>query len=228
MGAAIAKWILLAAASLPAFAQAQDAIGRMLLVRGVVEARAVNGTVRQLARRSEFFEHEAIVVGPEGFASLRLSDDSRISLGPNTEFRFDSYRFASPAAPNAAIMHLVRGCFRAVSGSIGGSFGGEHRVDTAVATIRIRGTFHEAAIDGDVLYTGTLDGATTVTSGAGSLDLGVGGNYDYSRTAAGSAPEGLLGPVAQLQCGQRSVTTGSASTAAPQAQTSSTDASAGP
>ena len=58
----------------------------------------------------------------------------------------------------------------------------------------MRGTTHEAVIDEvlDVQFTGVYDGGTTVANADGVLELGLGANFDFSRTSRGQAPVGLL------------------------------------
>src|SRR5690606_37340020 len=120
------------------------AIGVVLVTKGRVEAHGADGSVRLLSRRSEIFASDTIVVGVDGLAQIRMVDDARLSFRPNTEFTFNSYEFdGNDATPDSALMSMVRGGFRTISGSIGDAAADEYRVDTPMASIGIRGTTHE-------------------------------------------------------------------------------------
>ncbi|MDR0779390.1 MAG: FecR family protein, partial [Pseudomonadales bacterium] len=106
---------------------------------------------------------------------------------------FDDYSFdGDDTTPDSAIMQLLRGGFRTMSGSIGRAKQDEHKVQTPYASIGIRGTTHLARIVDERLYTGVEDGATTITNDYGSLHTGLSGGYDFSETAPGEAPQGLM------------------------------------
>src|SRR5690606_24274667 len=63
-----------------------------------------------------------------------------------------------------------------------------YRVVTPFATIGIRGTDHEEVITPDGLLTGVFGGGITVENSAGSLNLGLGGSYDYALVGSNSTP----------------------------------------
>ena len=175
-------------------AQEEEAIGNILLTRGSVTAIDANGDSRMLGRRSQIFARETIITGPAGFAQIRLVDSAIVALKENTEFRFDEYNYDGEGGDaDRAIMNLVQGGFRTIDGLIGNEDGEEYRVDTQYASIGVRGTTHEAVIDNvlDALFTGVYDGGTTVTNDNGEIELGLGANFDFSRTNRGQAPVGL-------------------------------------
>lgn len=179
----------------PLFAQDNqyEVIGRIVQAKGAVRAVSAQGDSRQLLRRSEIFAQDAIVTGADGFVQIRMVDSAIIALKENSEFIFNEYSFdGEGGAPDRALMELVRGGFRTIDGLISGEE--EYRVDTQFASIGVRGTTHEAVIDEvlDVLFTGVYDGGTTVANADGVLELGLGANFDFSRTSRGQAPVGLL------------------------------------
>src|SRR5690606_20451924 len=191
---------LLSCLSLPVAAQTGEAIGVVLVTKGRVEAREADGSVRLLSRRSEIFENDTIVVGEDGLAQVRMVDDARLSFRPNTEFTFNSYEFdGDDATPDSALMSMVRGGFRTISGTIGDTSADEYRVDTPMASIGIRGTTHEAVIVGNVLFTGVSDGGTTISKNRGSIDTGLGANYDFAQVTQGEPPQGLVQRPAPLR-----------------------------
>ena len=182
-------------------AQDEEAIGTILMTKGDVAAITMDGDTRLLRRRSEVFASETIVTGEAGFAQIRLVDSAIIALKEDTEFQFNEYSFDGEGGESdRAIMSLVRGGFRTIDGFISDDENSEYRVDTQYASIGVRGTTHEAVIDQALgaLFTGVANGGTTVSNGQGAINLGVGGNFDFSRTELGQAPQGLNQIPAQL------------------------------
>ena len=162
-------------------------------------ARDLNGTLRELSRRSDVFVGDAVITGPNGFAQLRMVDSAQISFKENTEFLFSEYSSDGPGgAADSALMEMVRGGFRTISGTIGDDADDDYQVATQFASIGIRGTTHEAVIDAGALLTGVYDGGTTIANVQGTLDTGEGANFDYSQTFPGQAFQGLLQQPAQL------------------------------
>ena len=132
----------------PVVAQEGQAIGRVLSTSGSVTARDLGGALRQLSRRSDIFFGDTVITGPNGFAQLRMVDSAQISFKEGTEFTFAEYSSDGPdGAADSALMEMVRGGFRTISGSIGDDDADEYQVSTQFASIGIRGTTHEAVID---------------------------------------------------------------------------------
>ena len=177
---------LLLCVSLSVFAQGNQPIGTVLAATGAVTARDAAGTVRNLVRKSEIFVHDTILVGADGFAQIKMADSAKIKFNPNTEFAFNEYSFdGNPDTPDTALMTMVKGGFRAISGSVGHGKGDDYRVDTPYASIGIRGTTHEALLDGGMLYTGVYEGGTTISNNQGSINTGINANYDFTLTTQG-------------------------------------------
>ncbi|MDY6983883.1 MAG: FecR family protein, partial [Pseudomonadota bacterium] len=165
----------------------------MLAVKGQVEAHDAAGTTRALRRGAEVFEADTIVVGSDAYAQIRMVDDATIALKSDTEFTFGTYDYDGNAAtPDSATMSMLRGGFRTISGSIGDADEDTYRIDTPYASIGIRGTMHSGVIVDNVLFTGVYDGGTTISNIQGSLDAGIGADFDYTETPGGVAPRGLV------------------------------------
>jgi len=191
----------LTASNLPGTVQAQEnqAIGRVVTSTGSVTARDLNGAIRALSRRSDIFVGDTVITGPNGFAQLRMVDSAQISFKADTEFTFSAYNSDGPGgAADNAVMEMVRGGFRTISGTIGEDQGDDYQITTQFANIGIRGTTHEAVIDAGALLTGVYDGGTTIANAQGSLNTGENANFDYSQTFPGQAPQGLLQQPTQL------------------------------
>lgn len=182
-------------------AQNRKEIGTVVTTQGHVTLRDASGALRDAARRSPIHEGDTVLVADDGFASMRMADNAHLSLGPATEFAFNSYRFdGRPDTRDSVVLHLLRGCFRTTVGTAGSDRRDEYRVETPVANIDVDASFHGAAMLGDRLYTATWDGATVVSNTVGTLNLGNYGDYEYSRTLPGQAPRGLHALVPEASC----------------------------
>jgi hypothetical protein len=172
---------------------AEEAIaGRVVAVNGQVSAVNSAGNTRTLARRSELFVGDTIVTAPASFAQVRMSDDAIISLKESTQFQIIAYSFEEPIQSNVSTMRLIEGGFRTITGRIGQGDRNAYTVETEFSAIGIRGTDHEAVIDNG-LYTGVYQGGTLLQNAGGSLELGVGADYDFGRALDPNLPpEGLL------------------------------------
>ena len=190
-------FLLLAALLLPLCSQAQEdgVIGRIISTAGTVVAIDVDDNTRTLLRRSNVLEGDTVVTGADGFVQIRLLDGAMLSLKEETEYIFKEFVYdANPATPDSVVMQMVRGGFRTISGSIGDAENDTYRVETQFANIGVRGTNHGGVIEFGSLFTGTYEGGTTVSNQFGSLDTGVGGDFDYAVTTQGQPPPGLASP----------------------------------
>lgn len=85
-------------------------------------------------------EGDRIVTGHNSRVLLKMTDGTLLTLGSDTEFAINRYRYAEPSNRGSAALELIKGVFRAVTGAIGKSGKPDFRVKTAVGTIGIRGT----------------------------------------------------------------------------------------
>jgi len=184
---------LLLANAVHVAAQPARAIGKVITANGAVTARDASGAIRTLARKGDIFEQDTIIVGADGYTQIRMVDSAMIEFKPNTEFAFNTYNFdGNPETADQALMSMVKGGFRTISGTVGDDDKDDYRVDTPYASIGIRGTTHEAVIEGGLLYTGVYTGGTTISNNQGSVDTGFDAEYDFAVTEPGQAPRGLL------------------------------------
>lgn len=179
--------------AMPAAAQPDQAIGIVLVAKGLVEIRDSAGTLRSSSRRTEIFIGDTLRTSGDGLIQFRMGDGAQLALQDDSEFVFDAYAWdADPATPDTAVMRLTRGCFRTIGGTIGDAKHDDYRILTPQAVIQINGATHAACIVGDVLFTGVMDGGTRVSNSLGTLNLGNDVDRDYSQTLPGRAPESLL------------------------------------
>jgi hypothetical protein len=120
---------------------------------------------------------DRIVTGHYARVGLRMVDGATISLGADTEFAVNDYRYQEQTKQGAARLELVKGVFRAVTGAIGKLKERDFKVQTSVGTIGIRGT----DFWGGFYFSQALDVAL------------LGGNGIYIENAAGLVEISQLG-----------------------------------
>lgn len=190
------KLICLLTLSVPVTAFAEEAAGIVLVAAGEVTASAANEAARPLRRRSEFFSGEVLRVGENGKAQVRFRDGSLVSLRAGTEIRIDEFHFDAHDRDgrNRNFFTLLKGGFRTITGTVGKQRPEAHQVNTAVATIGVRGTTYSVVL-ADELYVGVWQGGVTVTNAQGSLNLGANAAYNFARVSGSDhVPQGLIAP----------------------------------
>ena len=133
--------IALAAAGMLQPAQAQ--IGTVQFVAGEVLITGPAGS-RPATRGSTLREGESIVTAANSSAQVRMIDQGYIAVRPETEMKFDQYRFSGrDDGTERGVLSLVKGGFRTITGVIGRINRSNYTITTPTSTIGIRGTDHE-------------------------------------------------------------------------------------
>ncbi len=128
-------------------ALAQQKAGEVTHLQGLATAQQPGGAYRFLGRGDNVLEGDVLATTDKGFAVVALADGSKFTLRPSTTFALD--RFAHNQGTETAVMRLLKGGMRMVSGLVGkrNPAGLELRISTA--TIGIRGTSFDARICGE-------------------------------------------------------------------------------
>lgn len=149
------------------------AAGKVEFVVGDVAALAADGSRRTLARGAEVSPGETVDTG-SGRAQLRFTDGAMVSLSPGTQYRIDAYEFKGQAdGSEKGFFSLLKGAMRTITGAIGKTDRKAYRLDTAVATIGIRGTEYAVAYGNSITVT-TNAGLIEVCNRGGCLDVPAG------------------------------------------------------
>jgi hypothetical protein len=169
---------VIAQSATPAEAAAQVLVseGDTMLVRGNAFSAPVRADV-------PLRSGDRIRTGADGRVQLRFTDGALISIQPGSDFRVESY--ALDANRGRAVLELVQGALRAVTGTIGKQEHGAWRLKTPTATIGIRGTeftVAEAACAAGRcpegvepgLLVAVFEGRVSVSNSAGTLDVPAG------------------------------------------------------
>ena len=132
------SWILAAALALAAAALAND-IGQVKVAKGAVhverEGKRVAATVGMPVRMAD-----VLVTGADGSAGVTFSDNSLVSVGPNSVFAIDKYKFDSTTHVGEFEGSLRKGKLAAVSGKMVKQTPESMKIRTPSSVMAVRGT----------------------------------------------------------------------------------------
>ncbi len=175
------------------------AAGNVQFVIGDVKLVTKAGETRALVKGAEINEGDKIVTAAGASAQLKMVDGGFIAVRPNTNMTFDTYRYSGKQdGSENAVVSLLQGGFRTITGLIGHTNKQNYLVKTETATIGIRGTDHEPMVilpplpgQAAIAPPGTYDkvnvGVAFIRTDAGSVDI--------QRNQVGFAPITRAAPV---------------------------------
>lgn len=150
-----------------------QSIGSIEYVAGDAKVLRPEGQGRSAVRGDAIQSGETVETG-SGRMHLRMVDGAYISLAPGTVLRFDEYRYSGAQdGKESALMNLVKGGMRTITGLIGRRNRDRYQLQTAVATIGIRGT-EFAVTYGNSITVNVGGGEVSVCNDGGCLNLGSG------------------------------------------------------
>jgi len=167
--------------------------GNVQFVIGDVKLINPAGQAKALQKGAEINEGDRIVTGEGASAQIKMVDGGFIAVRPNTDIGFDTYRYGGKEdGTENAVVSLVQGGFRTITGIIGRTNKQNYTIKTATSTIGIRGTDHEPMVilapkPGQVAIAppGTYDkvnlGVAFIRNEAGTIDI--------QRNQVGYAPD---------------------------------------
>jgi hypothetical protein len=135
-----AQFIFFAALLVPAARADEPAVaGSVLQIRGAAFANH-RASSDSLSKGMPVLVGDRIVTGRNTRVALKMTDGAVLTLGADTEFAINDYRYSAQAQQGSASLELIKGAFRAVTGAIGKLKERDFRVKTTAGTIGIRGT----------------------------------------------------------------------------------------
>ena len=182
----IAAAVLALTYNTQAHAQAPSSVvsaGRILIIAGTASLERA-GQQTPLAAGTAVQSGDTLSVGEKSTLQVRFTDESVVALRANSQFKIENYKFDRNADTDRSLLGLIKGGMRTITGLIGKANNKNYGVQTATATIGIRGTHFAIAscnddcvrADGTPEANGTFgtvtDGLITVTNGAGAVELG--------------------------------------------------------
>jgi hypothetical protein len=123
----------------PLFAQEQAAAGRIKVASGSVSI-VRGGEVLPAKAGQAVFQADGLKTGADGRVGITLQDDTRISLGPNSEVRLDRFMYAPAEGQLGFVMKVLQGVAAYVSGRIAKLSPDSVRLETPEAIVGVRGT----------------------------------------------------------------------------------------
>jgi hypothetical protein len=131
--------VLVCAFAVPAVAQDRPVAGRIKIATGAVfvvrDGAPVPAQVGQLV-----YEADSVRTGVDGKIGVTLNDDTRLSLGPNSELKLERFTYAPADRAFGLVLRFIRGAATYVSGRIAKLAPDAIRLETPAAIIGVRGT----------------------------------------------------------------------------------------
>lgn len=126
-----------------------NVIARVIEMNGIVAAVQTGAASRRLAPGAAIFERESIATGADSYAVIAFRDGSRITVSANSVFTIDQFQFEQ-ARPeqSSVVLRLSQGVLRVLTGLVAQRKPNAYRVNTAIATVGIRGTLFDSACTG--------------------------------------------------------------------------------
>jgi hypothetical protein len=137
--AALAVAVTIVCAAAPVFAQGPSPAGRIKLVTGQVFV-VRGGTAIPAEVGQAVLESDALRTGADGRLGVTLRDDTRLSLGPASEVRLDSFLYTPAEGRLGLVLNFIRGMAVYVSGKIAKLAPDSIRLETPGAIVGVRGT----------------------------------------------------------------------------------------
>lgn len=138
----------------------QQVIGRVMLVQADFSAQESSGKVRKLLLGAPVYEGDTLMTGDKSQAVVAFRDESRISLQQNTVFLVEKFKYQKAAAGDNAVLRLLKGGVRVVTGLIGRMNHDDYQFHVANSTIGIRGTGFDSWCNGPCAAGADNPGAT--------------------------------------------------------------------
>lgn len=158
--------------------QALAAVGEVASLDGHVSAQRGEEPPRTLEEGDDIFENDTVSTARSARVEIRFRDDTVFSLGPESSFRIDSYAYQPETEEESSFAaDIIKGTFRFVTGLVAQKKPDSFKVNTAVATIGIRGTHvvgEAAATSATVILMAEEDGsvgAINVSNEYGAVDI---------------------------------------------------------
>ena len=139
VGAAIVAGVLVVGLQSALLESTGEPAGYVKIATGAAMIRRSSGEV--LARPGDpVYQDDALRTEADGRLGVTLKDDTRVSLGPNSEVRLSQFSFSPADGRLALVMKLLRGSAAFVSGRISQLRPEAVRIETPHTIVGVRGT----------------------------------------------------------------------------------------
>ena len=124
----------------PNMVLAADLAGHVDAIKGTVWAQNPGEAPRKLEKGSPFYVGDRVYTESRSTVKLLFEDDTKFFIGAESEMNIDSFVYRDVEQSNSFSSRVVKGTFRFVTGLIAKEQPESMEVETAVATIGVRGT----------------------------------------------------------------------------------------
>lgn len=124
----------------PGSISAANIAGKVESIKGTATAQIAGEEKRQLQEDSPFYTSDVISTDEQSTVELRFSDDTKFFIGTDSELSIEKFNYNSAEEEDSFSARITKGTFRFITGIIAKEKPESMEVNTAVATIGIRGT----------------------------------------------------------------------------------------
>jgi hypothetical protein len=139
-----------AAAALAVFAATGSAfaenVGRTSAIVPSATQQSGPGAPTNLSLNDAVLRNATLQTAKGGALEVTFADNSKLSMGENSEAVVDEFTYAGPGSPSSQSMKMTKGLFRFVSGAVQKD---KVKLETPAVTIGIRGTILRVKSPGD-------------------------------------------------------------------------------
>jgi len=119
---------------------AADIAGKVEVIKGTATAQRAGEQVRQLQKDSPIYTTDVILTDSKSTVELRFEDNTKFFIGTDSELFIEKFIYQEAEEEDSFSARVAKGTFRFITGIIAKEKPESMEVNTAVATIGIRGT----------------------------------------------------------------------------------------
>lgn len=125
-----------------------EVAGRVTNISGPLFAVKSDGSRRVLSVASAVEQGDTLVTADKTYAKVKFADQAEVTMKPDSQMRIDTFSFDQKAPEkDSAVFGLLKGALRTITGLVGKRGNQDaYRLQTATATIGIRGTIYGATV----------------------------------------------------------------------------------
>ena len=138
-GSLVAALVLVCTVATPVVAQERPVAGRIKVSTGAAFI-VRDGAEIPAQLGQNLFEADGLRTGADGKIGVTLNDDTRLSLGPNSELKLERFTYAPADSSFGLALKFIRGAATYVSGRIAKFAPDSIRLETPAAIVGVRGT----------------------------------------------------------------------------------------
>ncbi len=150
--------------------------GKFQFVNGEVQVINAAGAQHKVQKGDSINEGDTVAAAADGFAQIKMEDGGFFAVRPDTEFKVDTFQFnGKEDGSEKGVFSLIKGSLRSVTGLIGKKHRDNYKINTATATIGIRGSGADVGHSNSLgTAVRTLFGGHSLTSGGKTIETGPG------------------------------------------------------